>query len=104
MFGTPQYIKFRQDLQNKLDSSEDLPRELSANTPIFKKRKRRVYSKHPNYSIAMEQAGYKCEECGSTFAIGIHHIDGNHENHELPNLKVLCWNPCHISKHWNKSQ
>lgn len=45
---------------------------------------------------------YRCEECDATSWLGsvdnlvleVHHIDGNHYNNRLDNLKVLCPN-CH---------
>ncbi len=62
-----------------------------------------------NYSLSsrvrrymLEKAGYKCEECGfnklNPFTkrpiLQIHHIDGNCQNNQESNLKVLCPN-CH---------
>lgn len=44
--------------------------------------------------------GCKCEECGISewrgkeIRLEVHHIDGNHQNNELSNLKLLCPN-CH---------
>lgn len=42
-----------------------------------------------------------CSECGYSLhpeILGIHHIDGNHDNNTLSNLQVLCPN-CHSLKH-----
>lgn len=42
----------------------------------------------------------KCELCGATKNIGIHHLDGNKKNNELSNLISVCQS-CHISKYHN---
>lgn len=36
----------------------------------------------------------RCESCGSTKNLMVHHIDGNRKNNEKSNLKTLCWS-CH---------
>jgi hypothetical protein len=41
---------------------------------------------------AMDRAGNKCEECGSTWKLEVHHNDYAHIGNERPeDLKVLCW-------------
>lgn len=44
----------------------------------------------------------KCEQCGfepsNSRQLDIHHIDGNHSNNEIGNLKTLCAN-CHRAEH-----
>jgi DNA-directed RNA polymerase subunit RPC12/RpoP len=37
-----------------------------------------------------ERAGNACQHCGQTFALDIHHIDGNPANNSKTNLIVLC--------------
>lgn len=64
--------------------------------------------KHPQYAshklrLRLFAAGLKenkCEECsidewqGKPISMHLEHIDGNHYNHRLENLKILCPN-CH---------
>jgi predicted DNA-binding protein YlxM (UPF0122 family) len=40
----------------------------------------------------------KCEQCGSTEKLCIHHRDMDHYNHTMENLGVLCTS-CHLSMH-----
>ena len=41
---------------------------------------------------------FKCEECGRTDKIHIHHIDKNRKNNDISNLKALCCT-CHYKAH-----
>lgn len=34
--------------------------------------------------------GRKCQECGETFGIEVHHKDFNPKNNDISNLKILC--------------
>lgn len=43
---------------------------------------------------ALEHYGRKCQKCGSTKNLVVHHKDGNRHNNNLSNLVVLCWS-CH---------
>jgi len=49
----------------------------------------------------------KCATCGKTSDLLIHHVNGDHYDNRLDNLKVLC-NPCYITHHktlwWEKSK
>lgn len=36
----------------------------------------------------------KCEICGCTESLELHHINGNHQDNRLENLQILCAN-CH---------
>ena len=48
----------------------------------------------------------KCNRCGATDQLVIHHMDHNHTNNVTENLEVLC-SPCHTSHHkagWWRSQ
>lgn len=40
----------------------------------------------------------KCEICGSTKSIDIHHKDGDYTNNDLSNLQVIC-RSCHMKEH-----
>jgi len=40
----------------------------------------------------------RCNKCGSTEKLLVHHIDGVHTNNVAENLEVLC-SPCHTSYH-----
>jgi hypothetical protein len=33
-----------------------------------------------------------CETCKIDYWLTIHHIDGDHDNNEIENLAILCWN------------
>jgi len=48
---------------------------------------------------ATKHRGEKCEECGTTENLGIHHIDSNQANNNPSNLMTLCGS-CHTSWHW----
>lgn len=37
------------------------------------------------------EADFRCTECGSQRRITLDHIDGNASNHELSNLRVVCY-------------
>lgn len=45
---------------------------------------------------------YKCERCGSTRNVDVHHKDGNFSNNTPENLVVLC-RSCHAKEHQHKS-
>jgi 5-methylcytosine-specific restriction endonuclease McrA len=48
---------------------------------------------------AMQRAGNKCERCGSTFNLSVHHLTYNNLGKEHPeDLKVLCQS-CHEKAH-----
>lgn len=62
------------------------------------RKKDRTYGKDTKRIFA-EQKAYKekigkCEECGNTTCLELHHIDGNHNNNQISNYKVLC-SECH---------
>lgn len=40
-----------------------------------------------------------CEECGTAERLHVHHVDGNWQNNDPPNLRTLC-GPCHGRHHW----
>jgi len=44
--------------------------------------------------------GEECNRCGITEKLCVHHIDGNRENNDLKNLRVLC-RKCHNRLHRN---
>lgn len=48
----------------------------------------------------IEQAGkvWKCERCGSSKKLQVHHIDRNPHNNSLDNLEILCLS-CHKAEH-----
>lgn len=48
----------------------------------------------------------RCNRCGATDQLVIHHKDHNHTNNVMGNLEVMC-SPCHTSHHkaeWWRSQ
>lgn len=45
----------------------------------------------------------KCEICGSTTNVDVHHIDGNFSNNNIDNLMLLC-RSCHMKAHRNVSK
>lgn len=48
----------------------------------------------------------KCASCGKTEGLLIHHVNGDHYDNRLDNLKILC-SPCHTTHHkklwWEKT-
>jgi 5-methylcytosine-specific restriction endonuclease McrA len=46
----------------------------------------------------MERAGYRCQRCGATLLLEVHHLDGNPRNNRAENLRVLC-DGCHLEAH-----
>ena len=49
----------------------------------------------------------RCNRCGATDQLLVHHVDGVHTNNMVENLEVLC-SPCHSSHHkqewWNSQK
>lgn len=90
---------------------------------VFKRRKycdiecmKRAYvgkdARHQDYSSAhhtsrkiaylIEGKEEKCELCGSTKNIDVHHKDGNYRNNSIENLIVVC-RSCHMKLHRPKA-
>lgn len=46
---------------------------------------------------ALKELGKKCQECGSSENLVVHHKDKNRANNNIENLEVLC-RSCHQSK------
>ncbi len=59
-------------------------------------------SHHTARAIAYTILGkeYRCENCGSTTNIDVHHKDGDRNNNTPGNLELLC-RSCHMKKHRN---
>ena len=55
---------------------------------------------HSSRRIAylIENREMKCEICGSTNNIDVHHIDGNYRNNKPENLQIVC-RSCHLKIH-----
>src|SRR5262245_25955062 len=50
-------------------------------------------------ALALERAGYKCDNCGSEARLVVHHRDYDRLGDEWPeDLRVLCWD-CHGWEH-----
>ena len=45
----------------------------------------------------------RCEDCGTTEKLHIHHKDRNPANNDLSNLAVLC-SSCHKALHWREDR
>ena len=77
-------------------------REYERSHPDVRKRASHKYNQKKNapYHAVADEAGLirECVECGSTENLGIHHIDGNHENNEASNLQWMCVS-CHAKLH-----
>ena len=59
-----------------------------------------IFSKGEIYRKKLLSTGIlpKCKICGTSYGyIDAHHIDGNHNNHEIDNLIFLC-RKCHYNK------
>lgn len=58
-----------------------------------------------NYKYKYKKDKNNCSKCGFvpevSFQLEIDHIDGNHKNHSIENLQVLCAN-CHKLKTFNE--
>lgn len=82
---------------------EDLKvNDCVAVTGFLTNRKKRTYGRGTN-KIQNAQAQYKldvakCENCGNTRTLELHHKDGNHSNNEIDNFLCLC-RDCHIEQH-----
>ena len=46
----------------------------------------------------LEQAGHRCEKCGATKGLTVHHIRYRAYAEQLGDLQVLCWH-CHKQEH-----
>ena len=51
-------------------------------------------------ALVLAHFGNKCQRCGSTKDLELHHIDGNRENNNPSNLILLCLK-CHRYKFHN---
>ncbi len=78
-------------------------RAYYARTPKAENTQRaQKYRAGGNWIKAMEQGNRKCEICGATEKLHVHHRDGTGEdevaNHQTENLVILC-NSCHSQVH-----
>ena len=48
--------------------------------------------------ILLNVLGNKCNSCGSTENLEIHHKDKNPKNSDIRNIELVCHN-CHLKKH-----
>lgn len=46
----------------------------------------------------IQRDGGRCQKCGATKNLVIHHLDGDDNNNAFPNLITLC-NECHLTLH-----
>jgi len=51
--------------------------------------------------VAKKNLEQKCNECGIINNLHVHHIDGNQNNNDLRNLRMLCAS-CHCKLHRRK--
>jgi hypothetical protein len=51
-------------------------------------------------NLIKETESPKCISCpeNKRYLLCVHHIDGNHENDEISNIEIVCWN-CHVKRH-----
>jgi hypothetical protein len=63
---------------------------------LTKKPKRRKFSATTRRK-AMKIAGYRCQRCGETSKLTLHHVNGRSDN-RLSSAMVLC-ETCHFWKH-----
>lgn len=74
--------------------------------------KNKSHYKHPSFTTGIQayRAIYrdahkdiKCEKCGSTKFLCIHHIDENRHNNSIDNLQCLC-KSCHQKHHVKRNK
>lgn len=51
------------------------------------------------WQVRLENQKTACEQCGSTFRLGLHHKDRDRTNNSPENLQTLC-PTCHTRLHW----
>jgi 5-methylcytosine-specific restriction endonuclease McrA len=78
--------------------SADVRKTLDLIEDITKKGYNQGGKNNNNYkngisTYAQKKKG-KCQSCGSTKNLMVHHKDGNRKNNDASNLKTLCWS-CH---------
>jgi hypothetical protein len=49
-------------------------------------------------NMVLKRDESKCQQCGTTSNLIVHHLDGNNRNNDVANLVTLC-NPCHLGLH-----
>jgi 5-methylcytosine-specific restriction endonuclease McrA len=52
---------------------------------------------------ALARAGFRCERCGATVLLEVHHVDEDPTNNRASNLRVLCQD-CHHDTHNEKER
>jgi len=78
--------KLKDRQSSHIVSSEDAERRERAG------KRRRAFRKARK--IAIERDGHKCQECGASEALVVHHIDKDKGNNGIDNLITLC-RSCH---------
>ena len=58
----------------------------------------RAYYYRARRTIEQTGKSWKCERCGSSKKIQVHHVDRNPHNNSLDNLEILCLS-CHKAEH-----
>lgn len=73
--------------------------------PLRNPEKRRIYGSRRwkrVRRVALDRAGWRCESCGKTGRLEVHHVEpmwmSSAEPFDPAGLKVLC-RPCHFASH-----
>lgn len=77
-------------------------KEISARDNRKRREKKRIWWENKSFGGAISIIGEnKCWDCGEINDLVIHHLDGNHSNNEIKNLKIIC-KKCHAYVHGKK--
>jgi endogenous inhibitor of DNA gyrase (YacG/DUF329 family) len=74
-------------------------RNMASSNPNWKGGVSRRYSNVTLRPLVLSRDGDRCWICGTTLSkLEIHHLDSNHRNNALDNLRLLC-RSCHTKEH-----
>lgn len=60
-------------------------------------------TKSAHHWRAQKHRAERCQECGATKGLHVHHVDRNPANNQPKNLATLCAS-CHLKLHWREDR